>query len=130
MRQERRIELNDAREVVVRELTHRHVVALIQGMPEDLADRPLRSLLTDDLAQVVGLLGDCIEVQGGDWRDLGFSAITSIWETFRELNAPFFELMRAAMPWMEPEWSSLSTLFAPPSSNEGTPEPGTMAGAT
>ena len=124
MRNTKTITLSDDCTVVIRELTPNIVRnGLLAGI--SAGDVTFQTLIGDRYDELLGVLGDSIEVQSSGaeegnssaFGDLSFSEVTTVKEAFMEINEPFFALVGNVLPSV----TDLMSVQAPPETPE-TPE--------
>ena len=132
MRLEKVVELRDGVKVTVRELTPK-ILRNLLSQAENVRELSFRELLAERISEVVGLLGDCLELKGENWENLSFSEIETVINAFKEVNKAFFGLMSlsAILTGAREELSTLSEKLKKPASysqKEDTGNAGTTAG--
>ncbi|WP_367154646.1 hypothetical protein [Methylomonas sp. HYX-M1] len=90
MRHSKTIELSDGRLAIVHELRVKDARRLIAN----LTGVGLPDMLGDKFPEVVGLLGDCVQLPAGeDFDEFGLGDARAVVDAFREVNKDFFKLM-------------------------------------
>jgi len=126
MRTGKSIELSGERFAYVSEIRVTDGLRVIRN----LGGFDLKDLLDDKLGDLIGLLGDCVQLPDGEnFVNLGLADAIRVIDGLKEVNADFLELAANRMPellaLMPSNWFMPN---AADSSNEGTPTSSTTAG--
>ncbi|WAR42936.1 hypothetical protein [Methylomonas rapida] len=90
MRHSKTIELSEGRLATVQELRVKDARRLIAN----LTGVGLPDMLGDKFPEVVGLLGDCVQLpEGEDFDDFSLGDAKTIIDTFTEVNRDFFAMV-------------------------------------
>lgn len=97
MRLQQQVPLGGTRFVNVQEL-HVRTGRNLLSQAKKLDQIDVQSLLVDQFDELVGLLGDCVEMPKGETLDdLTFSEVALVKDALLEVNAAFLELMGMAL---------------------------------
>jgi len=109
MRHSKTIELSDGRLATVQELRVKDARRLFANM----TGVSMPDLLGDKFPEVVGLLGDCLQLPDGeDFDDFSLGDAKAVIDAFSEVNKDFFTLMGLELPAPTPSSSSTESALA------------------
>ena len=114
MRLQKEIDLGDGRRILLRELRPKDVRLFLENVPEEMQNLQIRSLITEHLPKLIGLLeGECIVMpEGESFEELGFSEISLVKKAFEELHPDFFGMLRSIGEKFLPRPEETSTAAA------------------